>query len=429
MEGNETIRGLLTYAFAAWIPPVAFAIWLQYFSEYLKQARTQGSDLQPLSDDSDDERAAFNPTLELKRLNAAGFFTLISQIVVYLASWSLRENHWWPSAAIFAVTVLVKSSLQSRHEHELRESAPQSLAETSSGLRLILWNVAGIAAYLLLVQLFALGFALLAQRLGLPAAAGLGLTLAGGMLGILSGLALTFALAPTQIRKSMKCEPIRDPELLRVLHSCFERANVAAPEFYSVHTPHSAWHNAWVAGFSRGRGWFRPGLFLTRPLLSQFNLREIEAIVLHEVSHIALSHLQKRFSTTVGLLLLSTAALGVCGALAFLYLPPGTQTLPVLLCSVLSLFLPMRAVRAQVTRQEFEADEAAVERFGASVEVYISVLKKLASLNQLPGAPSTTQPSASGHPPLEARLMRLEVLRAMREAEHQPETQSDRRAA
>jgi Zn-dependent protease with chaperone function len=398
MEEIQAVKNLLAYCMAAAIPVVAFSLWTEYFARYL---------MEELKDNR-----ALDQDRELRRLRGASLYTLCSQAVIYLASAPLRIDYWGIAAMVFAGSLLIQQKVLANTERDLfpQKSEKESKSAVGVGFRMLLWNLTGIAAYLFLVQACALGFAMASHALGLPQHLGLTLTLVGGLLGIVGGLILTFGLAPLQIRKSMESRIIEDPELKNLLKSCFKKAEIRELDCYMVETPIQTWNNAWVAGFTGGRGVFRPGMFFTQSLLRNFTLAELEAVVLHEVSHIRLRHLKKRFFYTIRLLMLSSLILTAVGAAAVVMLPPGARALPILPLAIAALFIPMRKIRELVGKQEFEADRFTVTHLGLDPVLLISVLEKLSRVNQVPGAAQTTQPSASGHPTLEERIQAISKL-------------------
>lgn len=392
MELTPAVKNLLAYCMASGIPLVAFTLWVEYFERYIAE------ELQ--------DRKSIDTAREARRLRGAGLYTLFSQAIIYLAASPLRVDYWALCAATFIATMLIQQSVQSRCEQRLfpKADAAQKQAALSTGFRILIWNLGGIAAYLFMVQACALAAAFLAHAIGLPQHIGLGLTLLGGLVGIVGGLVLTFGLAPLQVRKSMDTRPVADPEMQALLARCFAQTGIPPIDCYIVETPISTWNNAWVAGFTSGRGIFRPGMFFTQALLRNFSLAELEGIVLHEMSHVALRHLRRRFLYTIHLLALSTVILLAVGAVAMAALPPGARALPILPLAVAALFIPLQRVRKLVEKQEFEADYHAVVNLGANAETFIGVLRKLETINLPTGPNSGTRVANTGHPTLEARI-------------------------
>jgi Zn-dependent protease with chaperone function len=276
-------------------------------------------------------------------------------------------------------------------------------------------------AYLMIVQIFALAGAGVAYLAGAPKETGLILTLGGGLSGILAGLGLTFAMAPVHVRKMFPSRRVEDPELDLLLKSCFARAGVAAPDFWVVECAGYRWNNAWIAGFSSGRGWFRPGLFLTESLVQGCSKEELEAIVLHEVSHVALGHLKRRFGYTLAMvgaaLVLATTLMTV----SLLLLPEPLLPMARIAALTAAIATPFILVRRLVERQEDEADRHAVIGLAARLDDFARALRTVDRLNN----------QNAVHPNTEARITRVTIAweRHLAAVKAPEAVESERRAA
>ncbi len=389
------------------IPVVIFALW----SEYFKAARA----LQ-----SDDE----NESLELEaRIRMAGLLTTIAQLFMFMASGSIRHEN--PTAGLAGLLITLGALVvQAQIQWSLRVSIAKDPAaarekirqETSGGGgvfgRALLWASLGALSHFAIVFGFAAGSLLFANWAGVSKAAMLAIVICSTFAGFGSAMILNFALAPLFMRKVLPAEQISDPELIGKIAESFVRAGLKLPDFWLIKGGETRFANAWVAGFTSGRGWFRPGLFLSESLLKSLDSNELRAVVSHEVAHLSLKHLQRRFFTAlsfgIGLIFVAAA---VSFVIAVKATPPMVGWMGLLgpVLGVVCVFGIMRYLGSQVSRCELEADHHAVAVMGADVEALISALKKLDGINGIPlsgrppGQASAMSP-LTGHPATEKRI-------------------------
>ena len=171
---------------------------------------------------------------------------------------------------------------------------------------------------------------------------------------------------------------------------------------------------AFIAGTKWGNGPLRPALFISRNALETLTLGEIDAVVLHEASHLCMNHLVKRLLLSITLIT-GTMFLGVFVLLlAPLLLPSGVgfQSLLGPFMAVVAFVSAFRILAVQSREHEVAADLYAVERLGASYEDLSNALRKLDRLNGF-------APDRNGvtHPATETRLALLKAALLIRSDE------------
>jgi Zn-dependent protease with chaperone function len=307
---------------------------------------------------------------------------------------------------------LIQGQLQLGAERTLNLHAEKSQASNHPGLALrslaiLLLSTLG---YFAVVYGVSVGLFALAMVLKLPTwaqgAAGLG----GAIAGIFIALGLSFAFAPLTMRRLLPVVPLENDEHRQTLDRCFDRAGIARPTYWVIRVDGLKSNNAFVTGFKNGRGWFRPALFITRPLLEQCSLEELRAIVLHEVSHLAANHLRKRFLFSFVAIFGSIVATGMILIAAQLFLPGPFTQITAIGAAVLAFALPFLAIRNQGRKQELEADLHAITKFGCSLHAMAGALRKIDRLNGLPEIQTDRATALSpdgGHPTTEERIIRL----------------------
>jgi Zn-dependent protease with chaperone function len=258
-----------------------------------------------------------------------------------------------------------------------------------------------------------MGVFLLARAIGFSKAGMLVSMLLGTLSGVAGGLLVNFGLAPFFIRKMLPTEPLDNGRVVAMIEDCFRRSGLPVPSLWVIRLDKFRFGNAMVAGFTRGKGVFTPGLFISGSLLKELEPEELRAIIAHEVSHLALNHLRSRFLMTLGLSAAVCALTGILVFTAYMVAPPeiGRMAGPIgALVSFAGVFVMMRR---QSARHESEADRHSVEVLGAGIESFASALRKLDRMNDQSSEiqdPSSYLSPVAGHPATEARI------RALREA-------------
>lgn len=386
----DSIKGLTILSA---IPVVLIALWADYFERYLS-ALTPEQMAEEREDNQNQNRLVL-------------FCGLVAQASAALIGYSYWKLPGWVSYLAFLGAAAIQASAHLNLDRKLK--GPGIPGNTRNfGLRSLIWVFVDITVYWMVV----LAFVGLAAWVSPALSKDPGFTefsmFLGGILGMFVGVGVNYALAPVFFKQMFPCRPLDDPYALQLFSECFERAGVRAPHFYLIDMDHFGLNNAMIAGFKSGRGPFRPALFVTRGLLKDLTRNELEAVVLHEVSHLALNHILKRFIYGFLTLIGATAiALLVVGALA-LVLPQSAAILLGVLVMLTPFVAPFLLIRRLSKSQEFEADAFAVTKLGAKGYALISVLRRLeeqqeASLRRMKsrsgvGAPANAHPVSEGAP-------------------------------
>ena len=133
-------------------------------------------------------------------------------------------------------------------------------------------------------------------------------------------------------------------------------------------------------------------------------------MVLHEVSHLKLSHLRNRLLYSAALVVATTATATFCVFLANLLLPGNEARSFVGFAAAAGAFvLTFRQLGRQSRDHEFEADCHSVEKLGAEVEALISALRKLDRVNGVASAPfdPLSLTGTASHPSTDRRIALL----------------------
>ena len=433
-----TIYGL---AVLAAIPLVMFALWADYFGRRLEQRRQE-------SDSTNDEEIDLG--LESFRIRVSGFTVMVFELMLFLGASELRKSHSVPVDLMFVAVLLIQSWMQAGLDKKAREPRkagskplqpdraaqtrpeelrprpqeprsnelkPSSIARRAtapqdylwSGIRVFFWIFLSTAAYVTFVIFCAQSSAVLAVALHLGKAASLAVISTGALIGLVGGLASNFALGPVHLRRVLKTRPMEKeyPESASEIRACFERSGVRAPSLWIVDFEHSKAAAAFVSGFSWGRGPFKPALFASQSLLESLSKEELNAVMLHEISHLRLKHLRKRFSLSAALV----AGLTVCGVATLIigqWLFSGQAPLVRELLgpavAIAAFIWAFRVLGLQSRRHETEADFFAVRTLNAQLADLTSALRKLDKLNGI----RSDKPGA-GHPATELRISLLEA--------------------
>lgn len=393
------------------IPVVSFALWAEYWGRYLAELRREAP-------------GDLKRSLELRKIRWAGIYVFFTQALFYLSCAPLRADRSTLAAGIFMVSVLIQSRIQAGLERKVNEPLARELlngrassaptespgAQARSGLAAFAWTLLTATGYLASVW----GCAAVAAGIGKLAGASkelLGICMLGGALvGIFVGVGVIFAMGAVHLRRLLPAARLSDVTRRAMFEDCFARAGVRAPEFWVVELSAGRFTNAMMAGFARGRGWFRPGLFVSRSLLEAFPDDELRAVVLHEASHSCLGHLRRRFLGTIVAVLGTSFVLTGVLVVAHKFLPAEMAGPVRVMLTILSVLAPLWLLRAQGERHELEADAHAVLALGAGFEAFASALRRMDGMNGADGKlkdPRSYLSPSSAHPATERRLMLL----------------------
>jgi Zn-dependent protease with chaperone function len=462
-DPDGSMTGLsLTVLFCVFaIPVVAFALWGDYFERRVRHDRLRGE---------------LDFAAESFLLNSAGLVVFILQVVNYFSLRPYQTGNESLSVLLFIGALITQSLLHlgmsrrleleaiaDREEigltsegREIDADSPESdeirPATPPSGIRprtpqpgrewnSSLWLASLLAGYISFAGACGVLAIVAASRFGASPIATALFGVFGTGAGIIIGLSMVYALAPITVRRLFEVTPLaefRDEDTLRLVRDCFERAKIPCPEVYVLHHAELQTHNVMIAGFTHGRGIFKPAVYITEALIADrlatvralspastatreksFTEAELRAVLLHEVSHASLHHLRRRLLLTSA----SVVAGLVAGTLGWIaartFLPAGLAELIQLGIAAAVVFIPFSRVHRLVFQQELEADLHAVIELGALPEAMISALRKLDAAN---GRDSSV--ALGSHPSTEKRISELSQL--VPAPPHQREKPADR---
>ncbi len=384
------------------ISVVLYALW----GEYFKNTYNEGQKRATKGSDEEGESKA----IQLIRVRTSGLISFVTQVVIYFTATEARQKAPLISLAFVACALLATGQIQFSLEKRIRGLEAGHRDQFRMTLKAALWASASMATYIVCIFLFSAGALVGAKAVGMRPEFTLLAVVAANILGTLTALGLTFALAPFYLRKSLPCSKLQPGDLQERIRSCFSRAKLTPPHVWILEMDQFKFNNAMIAGFSRGKGLFAPALFMSRSIAERFSPDEIESIVLHEVSHLDLKHLRKRFTYTMKILAGTAAMSGVIFTLANLTLPPPLTMFMGLLIGIFAFIYPFLALKNQVAIQEIEADRHAVIALEADLGAFSRALRKLDLLNHHSGDrrdPNAVFSVNSAHPLTEERIRML----------------------
>lgn len=403
MDVAPAVNALAALAILSAIPVVSLALWADSFGRGIER-QSEGT-----------------PRL-------AGVVALIVQFSLFMATTGLRRQAPVAGYACFLVAVFLQIRIQMAAERKLRgaefeallpngaRATPPSPITTGANdmgiaLRAFFWATFGGALYVSAFALPVLATALATKALRLsPAQASFAL-IASAVAGMMAGLAVNFALAPLYLRKVLPVRPMGDATdgrtraLLPRLEGCFSNAGLAPPALWIIDSPDAGRAReatAMIAGFPSGKGWFRPALFISRGMLEALTDDETVAVALHEVAHVRLRHLRRRFLYSGALIFGTTAAATFLVFLASLAAPEGElKNLVGYGAAAGAFLLTFKRLGAQSRGQEIEADLHSVASLGGDPGALAAALRKLDAANG--------QKTGYTHPATDARVKALET--------------------
>ena len=369
---------------------VLYALWTEYFSQSLDRAK--------------EEKRELDKNAELSKLRMAGICMVFCQFGLFLSSSEVRTAHPLAANFSFIAAMLIQGILQARLERKIGRKPEEAAADVKEGLRALLWSsVAGLTYLAVLCTLLFSSF-FLAELTHASLVIKGTMVFAGAILGVVGGLGFNFALGGFFLRKTLPSVKLTDVELERTLNERFADAGITPPGFWVIETNRTRFANAMIAGFPRGRGIFKAALLISRNVVSGLTPDEIQAVVRHEIAHITLEHLRKRFQLACMMILASTAA-STLFVLVMNILIPGSQTLLGIIAAVIASFYTFRTLAKQNYFHEIEADVHSIDHLGGNFEDYASALRKLAKLNGFQETNQTERVFAgAGHPATENRI-------------------------
>jgi Zn-dependent protease with chaperone function len=370
------------------IPVVLFALWADHFEKYINELCIKNPQ--------------FDRKVEIEKVRIASLCVILFLFSLFIGSPEIRRAYPLISQLVFCTGTLAQLWLQSRMEKKIGSSGQK--IDHMIGIiakATVSWLV-GAFIYVFTVLLSLRGSMWIAHLAHLSPNASTFVFCASGVLGILGGLALNFGLAPFFIKKTLPVASIQDPVLLSWLQQCYSKAKLKVPqlwiiELHQLHIAHTI-----LAGFQRGKGIFRPALFIARASLDLLHPTEVEAIVLNQISNVTLNHLRKKFVLTSSLLfstILTSIATTVFAKVYFPQVPSLGMVGPI--TAIAGFFLSYKLLTDQIKNHQLKADIYCIEKLGVSAKDLFQALRKMDKPHEKKEAPK------QGFPDTERRIQRL----------------------
>ena len=200
-----------------------------------------------------------------------------------------------------------------------------------------------------------------------------------------------------------KVEPINDPQIREKMNRLLKKSNLKCREILLVKDAKWKNANAMVMGiFQRFRF-----LYLTDYLIDNFSVDEIETVIGHELGHIKHKHPEK-------FVLFSIIGVGaLIGIYLFFihYLNISFDQWELIVMDAIIVMIYLSLLFPLISRRfELQADSYAVE-LTEKPETYISALKKVAQINEMPSVLSKGEEIIQRHPSIEHRIEKINNLK------------------
>lgn len=346
----------------------------------------------------------------VQKFRNGGFCFTALQFVVFFGFLAIvqpeRDTFFNDGGLLFLTLLLAQGHAGFSVEKRLRGLQVGHLQIFWQAIRGILFSACMYGIYFLVTSGAPRLMALAVTRFSLSSDAIELLIVAATVMGVLTGLSLLVLIAPLSVRILLPCSRLEEPRVLQCLERCFERAGLKCPAPWVIHLDRFKFHNAMVCGFQSGKGWFRPAVFVSNSLIQKLSQEELEAVILHEASHISLNHIPKRMLAGFAAFCAGFAPLLIVITLLSNVLSHNLL-LPSLLMSLLLNAAAQIYVLSQVVRrQELEADENAIV-LGADIDELSRALVKLTTLNDQSSRKkdlASRFSAASAHPCTEERI-------------------------
>ncbi len=214
--------------------------------------------------------------------------------------------------------------------------------------------------------------------------------LLGMLLNIIFVSVLTIACSVILMLRLIPNREITEPEYLAIIDKRLEQVKMNKMRVRWIETDIK---NAFVVGLKLLR-FSNQTMFIGRSLRKTLTMEEFDAVIAHEVAHIANRHIHKRVIELMknfvvvffGIMFLMFFVLGVChlywGEDTFVHSSAISSWL--VLVTVFWIFFNYSLFFDTIRSHEFEADAYAVMELGASYEALNSALVKLTNTEELP---------------------------------------------
>lgn len=193
-------------------------------------------------------------------------------------------------------------------------------------------------------------------------------------------LFIPFYFSPLLVRLMLPSKKITNGNLLGILKQELSQAGLPSYQCYSLELEQFGSFNALVVGTAWGKGPAKPSIFVSKSLLTHLNELEFRSIIRHEIGHLKLKHIRKRFLMSFLAYVVPSVILI---SIAFFLLPDEFQEIGITLAIIGAVICQIFLLRRQTRFQEMEADAYAVFNLGSSIDDFEGALKKLSSLNHV----------------------------------------------
>jgi|GEM_PF-2053454 len=420
---SDLTTSALGLAVLAGITLTLFALWAEYFKAYLKQETEAGAKLEIAQ--------------ERFRVRIASLMVVIFQLTLFLSAEPVRKLYPVQSTLLFVVAFMIQSLIQTSIEKQFlahgakAETPPEVVKNASRGL---FWFLTAGLVYTTFV-LSSLGVAsaivyffkttLVVSNL---------LVMGSGIFGIGGGIALNFVLGTLWMSKMFSATPLERTPTEKIATECLQGAGMKAktPRLFQIETSGGKAGTVVVTGFPSGRGIFKPAIFFSKKTLETLDANELKAVIMHELGHISMKHLNKRWMLSSALLLVMIFACSFLTVLAHYFIQDdAVRSLVGPVVAIAAFVLGTRVMALQSRYHEVQADIFAVKNLRGDIENLASALRKLDQLN------GNTQPRAatifSTHPSTEVRIKVLRKYFSSKvvsvRAANQPEETNDQNKA
>lgn len=400
VEMTDIQRAALALVILSAIPVVTLALWSQYYLADYERRRLEDTELDPAS--------------ELSKIRTVGMCAMFFQFALYLGASEVRAAYSWLTPVGCGLAFMAQAWIQASLERRVRvKPAATPGAQLKLALRFL--SVIFVAGGFYMGALLAciLGASVISALLHLSGPAQTVVVMVGGMFGLAAGIGLNFGLGAFHVRRLFPVTALQDTFLKERFASCFARAHLPAPHIWVIELERFRFASALVAGFRGGRGLFAPGLFISRTTLNQLSDAELEAVVLHEVSHLSLNHLRNRLLFSSGLVIATTIAGTFFVLLGQLLMPYDSSTW--ILGPAMGFFafiMTFKLLGDQSQFHELEADIHSIEKLGGHLPELAAALRKLDRINRRSSATTAASTEGSplmpaGHPETERRILMI----------------------
>jgi heat shock protein HtpX len=408
---DQAVKGL---AVLAAIPVVLFALWADYYVAYLRTAIKSAPQ--------------FDPKIEKERVHIAAACVVLFEFILFVGSLDIIEAYPKICSAVFLAGLIgigyVQAGVEKQFVPKQLGPAPLNPRKAVSGFRALLFGLLSGFLYVATLVMFVKVSAWVAGGFHFSSPWSAVFVMTGAAAGIFSGLTLNFALAPWQMKNSVSVTPMTEEEAITV-SAPMDKAGL---KNFSLWVIEDRLATAAIAGFSWGRGVFRPALFVSRTVMNSLTKEELTAVVAHEAAHVLAQHLRKRVLLSASLIIALTF-MAVFGTLATFTFFPGASTQSGLgmVFGIFSFGMAFFILQKQNRVHEFQADWIAIQKLGADFECWANALRKMDQMNGFPVLPG----ALSSHPRTETRIQNvakmIEYISTIRKTEA-PAANKDRAA-